>query len=214
VGAAGGRTSRDCADRHPAARADRPGRRGGHRAVSVLGRDRDLPDRADPAPVPSTPRSTCPAGRVTWPRPGAPSGSASSSPTAARPPEAPAAAGRTAIPSRRGRCCTRSPVAADRTHSSPAGGPGRCRPPGRWSSSASGRRSASPSPGPVSTRSLSSTRPGAASGYGRKARADGEVQDPATRSAPFTSAPRSSRACDRRARCPGTWDDQHAVRLT
>jgi len=64
------------------------------------------------------------------------------------------------------------PVAAARTLSSPGGGPGRCRPPARWNSSANGRRSASPNPGPVSTRSLSSTRPGAASGCGRKTKAD------------------------------------------
>ena len=49
MGAAGGGISRHCPDRHPAARADRPGRRRGHRAVSLLRRDRDLPDRADPA---------------------------------------------------------------------------------------------------------------------------------------------------------------------
>ena len=49
MGAAGGGVPRHCPDRHPAARADRPGRRRGHRAVSLLRRDRDLPDRADPA---------------------------------------------------------------------------------------------------------------------------------------------------------------------
>ena len=38
-----------------------------------------------------------------------------------------------------------------------------------------GWRSASPNPGPASTRGSSSTRPGAASGYGRKMRADGGV---------------------------------------
>ena len=48
------------------------------------------------------------------------------------------------------------------------------RPPGRWSSSASGRRSALPNPGPASTRSLSSTRHGVASGCGRKTTADSE----------------------------------------
>ena len=85
---------------------------------------------------------------------------------------APAAAGRTTIPNQPDRSCTRSPAAADPARSSPGGGRGRCRPPGRWSSSASGRRSASPNPGPASTRSSSSTRPGAASDYGRKTKAD------------------------------------------
>jgi len=84
----------------------------------------------------------------------------------------PAAVGRTAILSQQVRSCTRSPAAADRTLSSPGGGRGRCRPPGRWSSSASGRRSALPNPGPASTRSLSSTRHSAASSYGRKTKAD------------------------------------------
>ena len=65
----------------------------------------------------------------------------------------PGGGGGTTIPSQRGRSCTRSPAAADRTHSSPGGGRGRCRPPGRWSSSASGRRSALPNPGSASTRS-------------------------------------------------------------
>ena len=103
-----------------------------------------------------------------------------------KPPGVLAAAGRTRIPSQRGRSCIRSPAAAARTRSSPAGGPGRCRPPGRWSSSSNGRRSASPNPGPAWMRSSSSTRPGAASGCGRKTKADrtGQVSGgPSVRSA-------------------------------
>ena len=86
-----------------------------------------------------------------------------------------AAAGRTTIPSQPGRSCTRSPAAADHTLSFRGGGCGRCLLPGRWSSSASGRRSALPNRGPASTRSLSSRRHGVASGYGRKTKADGEI---------------------------------------
>jgi len=41
-------------------------------------------------PASATPGNTCPAGCVTWPQPGAPSGSACSSTAAARPPGAPA----------------------------------------------------------------------------------------------------------------------------
>ncbi len=185
MGAARGGISRHRPDRHPAARADRPGS----------------------GPAPATPGSTCPAGRVTWPRPGAPSGSACSSPTAARPPGAPAADGRTTIPSQQRRSCTRSPAAADRTLSSPGGGRGRCRPPGRWSSSASGRRSALPNPGSASMRSLSSTRPGAASGYGRKTKADGGG------SLPLAAADRN-RAIEARPgsrRVPGAADRERPV---
>jgi hypothetical protein len=62
MGTAGGRISPHCPDRHSAARADRPGRRGGHRAVSLLRRDRDLRDRADPAQ--RQPPRTAPARRA------------------------------------------------------------------------------------------------------------------------------------------------------
>ena len=99
------------------------------------------------------------------------SGSACSSPTAAWPSAVPAAAGRTTALSRQDRCCTRSPAAADRTRSSPGGGPGRCHLQDRWSSSATGPRSASMNPGPASIRGLSSTRHSTASGDGQKAKA-------------------------------------------
>ena len=42
MGAARGRISRHCPDRRLAARPDRPGRRGGHRAVGLLRRDREI----------------------------------------------------------------------------------------------------------------------------------------------------------------------------
>ncbi len=87
----------------------------------------------------------------------------------------PGGGGRATMPSQPGQCFTPSPAAADRTLSSPGGGPGPCRPPGRWNSSASGRRSALPNPGLASTHSSSSTRHSAASGYGRKTKSDGEV---------------------------------------
>ncbi len=64
-----------------------------------------------------------------------------------------AAEGHPTMHSQRGRSCTRSPAAADRTLSSPDGGPGRCRLPGSWSSSASGQHLTSANPGPESTRS-------------------------------------------------------------
>jgi hypothetical protein len=101
---------------------------------------------------PVSPSSTCPAGRVTSPHPATPSASACSSPTAARPPGVPAA-GQTTMASQPGQCYTRSPAAADRTPSSPGGGPGRCRPPGHWSSSANRRRLTLPNPEPPSPHS-------------------------------------------------------------
>src|SRR5271165_474383 len=91
MGTAGGRIARHCPGRHPAARAD------DQVAVAVTGLSAFsagieifLTARIRPSAGP--PGSTCPAGRATWPRPGAPSGSACSSPTAARPPGALAAA--------------------------------------------------------------------------------------------------------------------------
>jgi hypothetical protein len=113
MGTAGAGISRHRPGRHPAARADRPGRRGGHRAVGLLRGDRDLRDRADPAQR-WPPR---PPGRVTWLCPGARSSSACSSPTAGRPPGALAAEG-IMIPSQRGQCCTRSAARNTRESSS------------------------------------------------------------------------------------------------
>jgi hypothetical protein len=91
-----------------------------------------------------------------------------------KPPAAPAAAGQTTISSQRARSCTRSSAAADRTRSSPGGGCGRCRPLGRWSSSAKW-----PAFGIAESRTgidaqliLDAARR-AASGYGQKTKADG-----------------------------------------
>ena len=196
MGTAGGGISRHCPGRHPAARADREvavavtGLSAFSAGIEIFLTARIRPSAGHPEEhLPGGPRDLAASRRS--------SGSACSSPTAARPPGAPAAAGRTTIPSQRGRSCTRSRAAADRTLSSPGGGRGRCRPPGRWSSSASGRRSASPNPGSASMRSSSSTRHGAVSGYGRKTRADGESL-PGVRRAPALDM-QPARACPRAA---------------
>ena len=106
------------------------------------------------------------------PRPGGPSASGCSSPTAPGSSASTGAPGCPAMTSPPVPSCGRSSAAAARGPASGAGGHGRCRPLGRWGSSASGRRSGSPRPVPGSTPGSSWIRRAAASGSGPRRKAE------------------------------------------